>query len=181
MTELVTTILIKDIRKVEKGNLVGTLFLDLSHAFGTVSHAALLMKLNAYVVDNNELEWFKSYLFHRAKQIKIDDILLDENPLFSGVLQGSFLGPLLFLIFYNDLTDYICHSKILQYADDMVLYYTNNEVSSVENSLNDDLKCISNFCYDNELILNLKKSKMEVEHPKNFESIEIYSYFIGIK
>ena len=58
---------------------------------------------------------------------------------------------------YNNLSDYICHSKIFQYADDTVLYYANNDVSSVENSLNDDLKRISIFCYDNELILNLKK------------------------
>lgn len=72
------------------------------------------------------------------------------------------MGPLLFLIFYNGLTDYFSHSKRLQYVDDTVLYYANNEVSWVENALNDDLKRISAFCYDNELILNLKKPKTEV-------------------
>ena len=74
--ELVTTILIDHIRKeVGKGNLVGTLFLDLSCAFDTVSHGTLLMKLSAYDVSNNELELFKSYQFYRTQQTEIDDIL----------------------------------------------------------------------------------------------------------
>ena len=68
----------------------------------------------------------------------------------------------MFLIFYKDLTKYICHYKILQYANDTVVYCANNEVSSVENSLDDELKRISTFCYNNELILNLKKSKTEL-------------------
>lgn len=69
------------------------------------------------------------------------------------------MGPLLFLIFYNGLTDYISHSNRLQYVDDTVLYYANNEVSGVENALNDDLKRISAFCCDNELILDLNKKR----------------------
>ena len=68
----------------------------------------------------------------------------------------------MFLIFYKDLTKYICHYKILQHANDTVVYCANNEVSSVENSLDDELKRISTFCYNNELILNLKKSKTEL-------------------
>ena len=69
------------------------------------------------------------------------------------------MGPFLFLIFYNGLTDYISHSNRLQYVDDTVLYYANNEVSWVENALNDDLKRISAFCCDNELILDLNKKR----------------------
>lgn len=69
------------------------------------------------------------------------------------------MGPFLFLIFYNGLADYISHSKRLQYVDDTVLYYANNEVSWVENALNDDLKRISAFCCDNELILDLNKKR----------------------
>lgn len=71
-------------KEVGKGNLVGTLFLNLRFAFDIVSHSTLLTKLSAYGINNNELDWFKSYLFHRTQQIEIDDIS-DEKPLFSGV------------------------------------------------------------------------------------------------
>ena len=72
------------------------------------------------------------------------------------------MGPLLFVIFYNDLTDYITNAEVLQYADDTVLYFANSKVSLIEKALNDDLKQISTFCHDNELVLNLKKTKTEV-------------------
>lgn len=71
-------------KEVGKGNLVGTLFLNLRFPFDIVSHDTLLTKLSAYGINNNELDWFKSYLFHRTQQIEIDDIS-DEKPLFSGV------------------------------------------------------------------------------------------------
>ena len=121
---------------------MGVLFLDLSRAFNTVSHATFLSKLKAYGVKKETLEWFKSYLFHRTEQVV--------------------LGPLLFVIFYNDLTDYITNVEVLQYADDTVIYFANIRVSLIEKALNGDLMQISSFCHDNELVLNLKKTKMEV-------------------
>ena len=108
------------------------------------------------------LEWFKSYLFHSTEQIQVDSTLSDEKTVFSGVPQGSIMGPLLFVIFYNDLTDYITNAEVLQYADDTVLYFANSKVSLIEKALNDDLKQISTFCHDNELVLNLKKTKTGV-------------------
>ena len=160
---MASTILLDDIRiAVGKGSLVGVLFLDLSRAFDTVSHATLLSKLKAYGVKKETLEWFKSYLFHWTEQVEIDSTLSDEKPVFSGAPEGSILGPLLFVIFYNDLTDYITNAEVLQYADDTVLYFANSKVSLIEKALNDDLKRISTFCHDNELVLNLKKTKTEV-------------------
>ena len=105
---------------------------------------------------------FKSYLFHRTEQVETDSTLSDEKAVFSDVPQGSILGPLRFVIFYNDLTDYITNAEVLQYADDTVLYFANSRVSLIEKALNDDLKQISTFCHASELVLNLKKTKTEV-------------------
>ena len=116
---MASTILLDDIRRAAgKGHLVGVLFLDLSRAFDTVSHATLLSKLEAYGVKKEALIWFKSYLFHRTEKVDIDGTLSEEKPVLSGVPQGSILGPLLFIIFYNDLADYINNSKIFRYCLD---------------------------------------------------------------
>ena len=101
-------------------------------------------------------------LFHRTEQVELDSTLSHEKPVFSGVRQGSILVPLLFVIFYNDLTDHINHAEVLQRADDTVLCFANSKVSLIEKALNDDVKQILTFCHDNELILNLKKAKTEV-------------------
>ena len=66
------------------------------------------------------LEWFRTYSFHRIEQVEIDSRLSDKNPVFSGVPQGYILGPLLFVIIYNDLNDYITNAEVLKYADDTV-------------------------------------------------------------
>ena len=119
-------------------------------------------ELASTILLDDTLEWFKNYLFHGTEQVEIDSRLSDEKPVFSGVPQEFILGPLLFVIFYNDLTDYITNAEVLQYADDTVLYFANSKVSLIEKALNDDLKQISTFCHDNELVLNLKKTKTEV-------------------
>ncbi len=89
-------ILVSDmIRQVAgKGKLVGAVFLDLSRAFDTINHGNLLTKLATYGIRGDELEWFTSYLFQRTQVVDIGNTLSQEKPLFSGVPQGSILGPL---------------------------------------------------------------------------------------
>ena len=79
----------------------------------------------------------------------------------TGVPQGSILGPLLFLIFFNDFPDHLIESKVIKYADDTILYVSHSSIYTIESTLNKELLCL--YCYfrENELVLNLKKGKTE--------------------
>ena len=127
-TNAAATILVDDIREIiDKGNMVGAVFIDLSKAFDTLSHSILIEKLSAYGVRNGELIWFTDYLFSRQQFVQVDGYSSDSTYVLTGVLQGSTLGPLLFILYFNDVVDQLCQFKIMMYADDTVLYYGSKE------------------------------------------------------
>ena len=161
-TELATTLLTDNIRKdADKGKLVGALFIDLSKAFDTLGHAVLLSKLQAYGIMDSELNWFTSYLFDRKQVCYYDGEQSDIQSVRCGVPQGSILGPLLFLLHFNDLEEVLSHSRLIQFADDTVIYVSDKCFHTIENKLNDDIKAIRNYFLLNELIINLNKGKTE--------------------
>ena len=101
-TELAAAMFTDDVRKqVDKGSLVGAVFVDLGKAFDTVSHATLLHKLESYGIRGLELEWFADYLFNRSQYVRISNNNSDTQKVINGVPQGSVLGPLLVIIFLN--------------------------------------------------------------------------------
>ena len=134
-TEIAATLLLDDIRRsVDKGQLLGALFVDLSKAFDTISHSKLLTKLPSYGIDSKELTWFEDYLFNRSAQVSYNDVLSEAQQLNSGVPQGSILGPLLFVLFFNDITDVI-ETNIVKYADDTVIFRADKEVTNLNKIL----------------------------------------------
>ena len=87
-TKIASALLFDDIRSsIDKGELVGAIYIDLTKAFDTVGHAILLQKLREYGVSDTELKWFKSYLFNRNQQVRISNSLSNKQPLFTGVPQ----------------------------------------------------------------------------------------------
>ena len=120
---------------VDNENLVVVVFLDLSRAFDTIGHSVLIAKLKCYRISGDEIKWFCDYLFHRSQITEWDGVESITHPVFTGVPQGSILGPLLFIIFFNDLQDSLTNAKIVMYADDTVVYYANKKVNDIEKTL----------------------------------------------
>ena len=162
-TNLAATLFVDNVRNdVDKGKLVGAVFIDLRKAFDTLSHDVLLTKLKVYGVNGRELAWFTDYLFGRQQYVQLGINKSSYQPLFTGVPQGSILGPLLFLVFYNDLIDLETNSRVLKYADDTVIYCSGKDVESIEANLTYDMDLIAKYLEDNELIMNLEKGKTEI-------------------
>ena len=161
-TEHATIFLTDKIRKsIDKGNLVGALFVDLSKAFDTLSHAILLEKLRCYGIKGIALDWFKNYLFIRKQFCEIDGVKSELNQIVCGVPQGSILGPILFLLYFNDFEDHVPNSQVVQFADDTVLYGSGKSIDALEQKLNEDLCSVQNYFAENELIMNVSKGKTE--------------------
>jgi len=159
-TDAAVTLCCDTIRKAAgEGKLTGAVFLDLTRAFDTINHSTLITKLSTYGVSDKELDWFQSYLFQRTQTIDINATFSEEKPIFTGVPQGTILGPLLFIIFFNDFQQCLKNSNVIQYADDTVISVANKDVNIINKLLNEDLEQISNYCFDNELMLNLKEGK----------------------
>ena len=138
-------------------------FIDLSKAFDTVDHNILLKKLSFYGVRNNNLKLFKSYLFNRKQYIFTDEGNTDMESISCGVPQGSILGPLLFLIFVNDLSQATSLDPIM-FADDTDLFYSNKNIASLFKFVNNELVNTNTWFQANKLSLNSNKTKYVFFH-----------------
>ena len=156
------TIFVDDIHKeMDNRKLTDVVFLDLTKAFDTISHAVLLKKICSYGVYGNKLDWFKDYLFQRTQSVHIKNSFSTLRPIFSGVPQGSILGPLLFILLMNDIPGAISHCNIALYADDTVLFISRKSNDDILKALNADLSSLDNWFKENNLVINLKKGKTE--------------------
>ena len=121
-------------KNMDAGKYTGVVFLDLKKAFDTVDHSILLNKLISMNVHQDSLPWFRNYLSDRKQKVKVNGKKSDNRMVKCGVPQGSILGPLLFIIYINDLGQYLSECKINLYADDTALYTEAN--SHIELLLN---------------------------------------------
>ena len=116
-------------RNLHKNIQTDVIYLEFAKAFDTVDHNVLLSKLKAYGVSGQLLTWLANYLSGRLQRVVIDSATSQLAPVTSGVPQGSLLGPLLFIIFINDLPDAaICDVFTSLYADDTKVYRNSNTI-----------------------------------------------------
>ena len=111
----------KIILHLDQGKLPLAIYLDLSKAFDTIDHSILLYKLQYYGIHGNAIEWFKSYLSNRKQYVEINGKTSPYANITTGVPQGSILGPLLFIIYMNDIASVTDHFHSVLYADDTSL------------------------------------------------------------
>ena len=142
-------------------------YLDIKKAFDTVNHQILLKKCKKLGIQGKLLNWLKNYLINR-KQITIaNNVTSDMGSITCGVPQGSILGPLLFLIYINDLNSCLTCTSDFLYADDTVLLCSGNDLNNVCDNMQNDLDNISNWCNSNKLTINSKKTKFMIFGNRN--------------
>ena len=115
------------------------MFLDLKKALGTVDHNILIKKLELYGIRGTELLWFTSYLNERTQVCKLGKTLSSKTYIKTGVPQGSNLGPLLFLVYINDLPNCLSNSTPALFADDTNVTVTGTSIQDIEAKLNGEL------------------------------------------
>ena len=136
------------------------MFIDLQKAFDTVDHDILLRKLELYGIRGTGNNWFRSYLKNRKQYININGTKSDYKQVLHGVPQGSVLGPLLFIIYINDLPKALIFSDPSLFADDTCLLYSNLSLRVIEKRLNIDLKWLC----ANKISLNVSKTEVLFFH-----------------
>ena len=150
------------LKAINEGNMVGCVLVDFRKAFDLVDHKILLKKLKCYKCKTSCLSWFESYLQNRTQRVCQNDNLSEAADVIHGVPQGSILGPLLFLLFINDLPLYLQNTFTIVdlYADDTTIYFSNADKLVLEKNLQSSLNCLQKWCRENGMILYIDKTKV---------------------
>ena len=145
---------------LDQGKDLRFVFCDISKAFDRVWHLGLLYKLKTYGINGQLFEWFKAYLSDRKQSVIFEGYKSNTKLMTAGVPQGSVLGPFLFLLFINDITNNVT-SNIKLFADDTSLYVTVNDDDDLDTpakSLNDDLSSINTWANPWQILFNPNKT-----------------------
>ena len=138
---------------------VGAVLLDLCKAFDLVDHSLLLSKISMYHTDNTSLRWFESYLHDQTPRCCINGSLSDTLPITQGIPQGSILGPILFLLYINDLPLAIPDCNVDIYADDTTLWMANSNPLHIQHGLQGCLNKANHWFSLKKMVPNAKKTK----------------------
>ena len=132
---------------VDKKCSVDVMYIDIAKAFDSVSHEKLLSKLVKYGVTGNFLLWIKAFLRDRRQRVKISETKSDFSPVTSGVPQGSVLGPVLFLIYINDLADVLENCSVSIFADDSKIYFKADCTADID-AIQSDINNVFAWCQE---------------------------------
>ena len=145
---------------LDKGNIAAGVFVDFQKAFDTVNHQILLKKLSHYGITGTLHKWFRSYLSNRTQHVSVLGFNSNTQNINHGVPQGSVLGPLLFLIYINDLHRSLKHSSTYHFADDTNLLTIAKSAKTLQSRLNQDLKLLYKWLLANKISLNAAKTEL---------------------
>ena len=179
-------------RAMQRGEVTIAVLADFSKAFDTVSYPTVLRKLHSQGFSKNYLRWVTSYLTERQQFVQIDDVMSNPTNISFGVPQGSILGPVLFNLYVNDLSETFDSTITFhQYADDTSFYSQCKpaDITSCQENLQSNLDKLSCWSSTNNLALNSKKTKVMLfsttqlsrTHQLNDHSIQLNTNGVGLK
>ena len=171
----VTDFIHKVVNAIDNGEILLGLFLDLSKAFDTLDHKILLAKLRKYGIRGVTLQLFKSYLSNRKQFVCIDDNVSEYKNIRCGVPQGSILGPILFLLYINDLPNVSKVLKCILFADDTSIFLSHNDIVPLQKIFNNELQHVTKWMCTNKLSINISKTNFMIFSKKkcNNENVSI--------
>ena len=142
----------------EAGLFTGMILIDLQKAFDTINHDILINKMKLLGFSENTTKWYKSYLSNRKFKVNINNAFSEPGDLLCGVPQGSILGPLLFLLYINDMPQAV-ECNLLLYADDTCLIFQHKDISEIERILNKNFSSLCDWFVDNKLSIHFGEDK----------------------
>ena len=169
----------------DKNNFTLAVLLDVSKAFDTLDHHMLLHKLGRAGIHGAALSWLESYLSARTQMVSFRGTLSGQKQLCCGVPQGSFFGPVLYLVYANDISNGVQYSSIIQYADDTTLYLSGSSFEEVISNVNRDLYNLTDWMKANKLAISASKtqvivfSKNSLHRTPNFPKVKIVEDILG--
>ena len=148
----------KILKGFDEGFLTGMILIDFQKAIDTINHEVLLQKRKAIRFPEQSIQWFRSYLCDRISLVETENKLSDFRNISCGVPQGSILGPLLLLIYVNDMPQAV-KSNLLLYANASCLMYQHKDTAKIEKILNEDFENICDWFVDNKLSIYFRDEK----------------------
>jgi hypothetical protein len=167
-------------KNYDDGYPTDVFYLDLAKAFDKVPHLKLIDKLKYYGLHPSLIEWIKEYLTGRSHYVRVNSACSSNVHLTSGVPQGSVLGPLLFLIFINDLPKVVKYAKLYLFADDLKIYMKVRNIDDAAR-LQEDINAILRWCSLNQLEISIEKcSILHIHSSPNPNSFYVYTMDMSI-
>lgn len=142
---------------IDKGYLVGCVFVNFSQAYDLVDHKILLRKLKIYGLSENSMEWFNSYLTGRQQCTFVNSTLSDPKTVNCGLPKESILGFLLFIIFLQDMIMHVQHCSVEMFENVLIFYVSDESIGGLNKKLNEDMACITKWFKSNKMVINADK------------------------